>query len=122
MNASLGQLIRLEIINSAKNMLEQNAKINEVAYSLVRQELSSDIYKRRYFSSDQGGKPELCLSIMHLCPDIRRRGGFFQRRAEGKEQVYGGQDLVLVAQGFEEANHFSSFFKHYTGVAPSEFK
>ena len=56
MNASLGQLIRLEIINSAKNMLEQNAKINEVAYSLVRQELSSDIYKRRYFSSDQGGK------------------------------------------------------------------
>ena len=28
-------------------------------------------------------KPELCLSIMHLCPDIRRRGGFFQRRAEG---------------------------------------
>ena len=42
-------------------------------------------------------KPELCLSIMHLCPDIRRRGGFFQRRAEGKEQVYGGQDLVLGA-------------------------
>ena len=34
---------------------------------------------------------------MHLCPDIRRRGGFFQRRAEGKEQVYGGQDLVLGA-------------------------
>ena len=29
--------------------------------------------------------------------DIRRRGGFFQRRAEGKEQVYGGQDLVLGA-------------------------
>ena len=35
-------------------------------------------------------KPELCLSIMHLCPDIRRRGGFFQRRAGGKEQVYVG--------------------------------
>ena len=35
----------------------------------------------------KAGKPELCLSIMHLCPDIRRRGGFFQRRAEGKEQV-----------------------------------
>ena len=45
----------------------------------------------------KAGKPELCLSIMHLCPDIRRRGGFFQRRAEGKEQVYGGQDLVLGA-------------------------
>ena len=45
-------------------------------------------------------KPELCLSIMHLCPDIRRRGGFFQRRAEGKEQVYGGQDLVLGALDF----------------------
>ena len=39
MNASLGQLIRLEIINSAKNMLEQNAKINEVAYSLVHRAL-----------------------------------------------------------------------------------
>jgi len=24
----------------------------------------------------KAGKPELCLSIMHLCPDIRRRGGF----------------------------------------------
>ena len=47
----------------------------------------------------KAGKPELCLSIMHLCPDIRRRGGFFQRRAEGKEQVYGGQDLVLGALG-----------------------
>ena len=35
-------------------------------------------------------KPELCRSIMHLCPDIRRRGGFFQRRAGGKEQAYGG--------------------------------
>ena len=45
----------------------------------------------------KAGKPELFLSIMHLCPDIRRRGGFFQRRAEGKEQVYGGQDLVLGA-------------------------
>ena len=45
----------------------------------------------------KAGKPELCLSIMHLCPDIRRREGFFQRRAEGKEQVYGGQDLVLGA-------------------------
>ncbi len=32
-----------------------------------------------------------------LCPDIHRRGGFFQRRAEGKQQVYGGQDLVLGA-------------------------
>ena len=47
----------------------------------------------------KAGKPELCLSIMHLCPDIRRRGGFFQRRAEGKEQVYGRQDLVLGALG-----------------------
>ena len=45
----------------------------------------------------KAGKPELCLSIMHLRPDIRRRGGFFQRRAEGKEQVYGSQDLVLGA-------------------------
>ena len=34
-------------------------------------------------------KPELCRSIMHLSPDIRRRGGFFQRRAGGKEQAYG---------------------------------
>ena len=48
----------------------------------------------------KAGKPELCLSIMHLCPDIRRRGGFFKRRAEGKEQVYGGQDLVLGALGY----------------------
>ena len=47
----------------------------------------------------KAGKPELCLSIMHLCPDIRRRGGFFQLRAEGKEQVYGGHDLVLGALG-----------------------
>ena len=39
----------------------------------------------------------LCQSIMHSCPDIRRRGGFFQRRAGGKEQAYGGQDLVLGA-------------------------
>ena len=45
----------------------------------------------------KAGKPELCRSIMHLCPDIRRRGGFFQRRAEEKEQVYGGQYLVLGA-------------------------
>ena len=51
----------------------------------------------------KAGKPELCLSIMHLCPDIRRRGGFFQRRAEGKEQVYGGQDLVLGALVFSQA-------------------
>ena len=31
--------------------------------------LSNDIYKRRYFSSDQGGiNSELCLSIMHYVP------------------------------------------------------
>ena len=30
--------------------------MNLVLDALVRQELSNDIYKRRYFPSDQGGK------------------------------------------------------------------
>ena len=73
------------------------------------QALSNEPHRQSYFllipacaeasAGRKAGKPELCLSIMHLCPDIRRRGGFFQRRAEGKEQVYGGQDLVLGALG-----------------------
>ncbi|MGB5817914.1 MAG: AraC family transcriptional regulator [Saonia sp.] len=58
MNVSLGQLIRLELINSAKLML-----------------------------------------------------------IEGEKVVHISQNL-----GFEEANHFSRFFKHYSGVTPTEFK
>ena len=58
MNTSLGQLIRLEIVNSAK-------------ISLIEGE-----------------------SIQAISRQLR----------------------------FEEPNHFSSFFKHYTGITPSEFK
>ncbi len=58
MNTSLGQLIRLELINSAKLMLLDGQTIHSISNQL----------------------------------------------------------------GFEEPNHFSSFFKHYTKVTPSEFK
>lgn len=58
MNTSLGQLIRLELINTAKLMLLDDLKITTIAHQL----------------------------------------------------------------GFEEANHFSSFFKHYTQLTPSQFK
>ncbi len=58
MNTSLGQLIRIELLNTAKLMMLQGESISNVAYKL----------------------------------------------------------------GFEEANHFSSFFKHYLGITPSEFK
>ncbi len=57
MNMSLGQLIRNELINSAKLMLNQNYTVREIAFHL----------------------------------------------------------------GFEEPNHLSSFFKHYTGVTPTVF-
>ena len=58
MNTSLGQLIRIELLNTAKLLLLQGEPITNVAYKL----------------------------------------------------------------GFEEANHFSNFFKHYLGITPSEFK
>ena len=58
LNISLGQLIRQEIINTAKSLLESDTNINEIAYQL----------------------------------------------------------------GFEEANHFSSFFKLHTGINPSQYK
>lgn len=58
MNASLGQLIRLELINTAKLMLLDNAPVYSIAHRL----------------------------------------------------------------GFEEANHFSRFFKHYSGITPTYFK
>ena len=58
LNISIGQLIRLELINTAKLLLSENININEIAYQL----------------------------------------------------------------GFEEANHFSTFFKHYTRQTPSEYK
>jgi AraC-like DNA-binding protein len=58
MNSSLGQLIRLELINTAKIMLMDDESIYSIANRLR----------------------------------------------------------------FEEANHFSSFFKHYSGMTPTEFK
>ena len=58
MNASLGQLIRLELVNTAKAMLGDDASIQDIAFKL----------------------------------------------------------------GFEEPNHFSHFFKHHTGISPSDFK
>lgn len=58
MNASLGQLIRLELLNTAKLMIVEGESITNIAYKL----------------------------------------------------------------GFEEANHFSSFFKHHLGITPTEFK
>ncbi len=58
LNISIGQLIRQELINTAKSFLENDLNVNEIAYLL----------------------------------------------------------------GFEEANHFSAFFKHHTGVSPSQFK
>ena len=58
MNNSLGQLIRHQIIHSAKSMLIEEERIKDVAYAL----------------------------------------------------------------GFEEANHFSSFFTNYVGIPPSQFK
>ena len=58
MNTSLGQLIRLEIINTAKRMLLAGENTTTISLKL----------------------------------------------------------------GFEETNHFSNFFKHYTGLTPTEFK
>ncbi|MEB3346157.1 AraC family transcriptional regulator [Aquimarina gracilis] len=58
MNTSLGQLIRLELINTAKIMLLAGDSVASVSFKL----------------------------------------------------------------GFEEANHFSRFFKHYSGITPSQFK
>ena len=58
MNASLGQLIRLELINTAKLMLLDGASVASISDSL----------------------------------------------------------------GFEEPNHFSRFFKHYSGQTPTDFK
>ncbi|WP_136468288.1 helix-turn-helix domain-containing protein [Flagellimonas onchidii] len=58
MNASLGQLIRNELIFTSKKMLDQDAPIKEIAFAL----------------------------------------------------------------GFEEANHFSHFFKNYTGRTPSDYR
>ncbi len=57
-NTSLGQLIRLEVIHTAKKMLSQGASVKDIS--------------------------------IHL--------------------------------GFEEPNHFSSFFKHYTGHTPGDFR
>lgn len=58
MNTSLGQLIRLELINTAKLMLLEGQSITSISRQL----------------------------------------------------------------GFEESNHFSSFFKHYSGSTPTDFK
>ncbi len=58
MNTSLGQLIRSQLILSAKEMLKEDVQVKDVAYAL----------------------------------------------------------------GFEEANHFSSFFAHHTGATPSDFR
>lgn len=58
MNASIGQLIRNEVISTSKRLLNQDAPIKDVAYAL----------------------------------------------------------------GFEEANHFSQFFKNYTGNTPTDYK
>ena len=58
MNVSLGQLIRLEIINTAQTMLTEGESIHSIAYEL----------------------------------------------------------------GFEEPNHFSSFFKRYSGTTPTSFQ
>lgn len=58
LNITLGQLIRQEIINTAKLLLQSDLNIKEIAFEL----------------------------------------------------------------GFEEANHFSSFFKHYTSATPVEYK
>ncbi|MFY0631549.1 MAG: AraC family transcriptional regulator [Flavobacteriaceae bacterium] len=58
MNTSLGQLIRLELINTSKLMLLNDDSIQSIAHRL----------------------------------------------------------------GFEEPNHFSSFFKHYTNLTPTQFK
>ncbi|MGX1927938.1 helix-turn-helix domain-containing protein [Flagellimonas sp. 2504JD4-2] len=58
MNASLGQLIRNELIFTSKKMLAQDAPIKDIAFAL----------------------------------------------------------------GFEEANHFSHFFKNYTGTTPSDYR
>ena len=67
---------------------------------LVYQALSNDPHRQSYFSSDpslrrgfgrqEGGKTGVMPQHNALCPDIHRRGGFFQRRAGGKEQAYGG--------------------------------
>ncbi len=58
MNASLGQLIRNELIFTSKKMLDQDAPIKDIAFAL----------------------------------------------------------------GFEEANHFSHFFKNYTGTTPTDYR
>ncbi len=58
LNITLGQLIRQELINTAKFLLQTDIKIKEIAYEL----------------------------------------------------------------GFEEANHFSSFFKHHTSFTPLEYR
>ncbi len=58
LNASMGNLIRMELLNTAKKMLDESASVKETAFAL----------------------------------------------------------------GFEEANHFTSFFKRYIGTPPSAYK
>lgn len=41
-----------------------------------------------------------------------------------KLMILEGQSFVSISRqlGFEEPNHFSSFFKHYSGITPTQFK
>ena len=49
------------------------------------------------FYLNEAKVPDFGLSIMHLCPDIRRRVRVLQQNADEKEQVYGVGYLVLNA-------------------------
>ena len=56
---SLRQAIEVETNDTVRlnliNLLFRPSHMTSIEKGLVRQELSNDIYKRRYFSSDQGG-------------------------------------------------------------------
>jgi len=39
-----------------------------------------------------------------------------------KLMILEGETITSISQGFEEANHFSRFFKHYAGIIPTNFR
>ncbi len=41
-----------------------------------------------------------------------------------KIMLWEGEPIIRISErlGFEEPNHFSSFFKHYSGITPTQFK
>jgi len=73
----------------------------------------------------------LCMSEKNLAKKIKQRlnttlGQLIRQKVirTAKQSLASGEKIkeVALALGFEEANHFSSFFKRYTQFTPTEFQ